>query len=451
MPSSGQGGGADGLSAECRDILGEQAGAYARLALANIAKEFPSLLVRMMNSPGDFPNRPADRTPVFYGSLDWHSCVEMHWLLVRLLRLAGPAVPADEIMAALDAQFTAGKLAAEARFVASDDGRFERPYGWAWALALVHEIASLDDAGARRWLAAITPLADALTKGFLDWLPKATYPVRSGVHPNSAFSFSVALPFAARQAQQGRPELAAAIEASALGWFEDDADYPGQYEPSGHDFLSPALTEAELMSRLLAQPEFAAWLAQFLPGVRLAAHRGEPARRRPKDRASAGRGPYASGCGAAARDRRRLHGGALAGRLRGAGTELTWCQPGTGIRAAKASTLCCQPSSSGPLSPVTNTLSSATSTSPLPCRTSFMIGRTRCPVAINSSSVGTRPVFLSGRGAASVVKMAYLVPAGSTTFFRNWRIPRMGLPKRPGELNRYKSAAGKSSGLASRM
>ena len=273
MPSSGQGGGADGLSAECRDILGEQAGAYARLALANIAKEFPSLLVRMMNSPGDFPNRPADRTPVFYGSLDWHSCVEMHWLLVRLLRLAGPAVPADEIMAALDAQFTAGKLAAEARFVASDDGRFERPYGWAWALALVHEIASLDDAGARRWLAAITPLADALTKGFLDWLPKATYPVRSGVHPNSAFSFSVALPFAARQAQQGRPELAAAIVASARGWFEDDADYPGQYEPSGHDFLSPALTEAELMSRLLAQPEFAAWLAQFLPGIA----DGEPA------------------------------------------------------------------------------------------------------------------------------------------------------------------------------
>ena len=182
-------------------------------------------------------------------------------------------VPADEIRAALDAQFTAEKLAAEARFTASEDGRFERPYGWAWALALVHEIASLDDSGARRWLAATAPLADALTKGFLDWLPKATYPVRSGAHANSAFSFSVALPFAARQAQQGRPELAAAIEASALGWFEDDADYPGQYEPSGHDFLSPALTEAELMSRLLAQPEFAAWLAQFLPGIA----DGEPA------------------------------------------------------------------------------------------------------------------------------------------------------------------------------
>ena len=273
MARSSPGGGSGDVATECRNILHEQAAAYARLALTNIGREFPSLLIRMMTGPGDFPHRPADRTPVFYGSLDWHSCVEMHWLLVRLLRLAAPAVPADEIRAALDAQFTAEKAAAEARFVASDDGRFERPYGWAWALALVHEIASLDDAAARRWLAAIAPLADALTKGFLDWLPKATYPVRSGVHPNSAFSFSMALPFAARQAQAGRPELAAAIEAKALDWFEADEDYPGRYEPSGSDFLSPALTEAELMSRLLAQPEFAAWLAGFLPGIA----DGEPA------------------------------------------------------------------------------------------------------------------------------------------------------------------------------
>ncbi len=147
------------------------------------------------------------------------------------------------------------------------DGRHERPYGWAWALALVHEIASLDDAQAHRWLTAIAPLADVLTNGFLAWLPKATYPIRYGMHANSAFGLSVALPFAARQAQAGRPELAAAIEARALGWFADDTDYPGEYEPSGHDFLSPALTEAELMSRLLAQPEFADWLAAFLPGI----------------------------------------------------------------------------------------------------------------------------------------------------------------------------------------
>jgi hypothetical protein len=255
------------VAADCLGILEEQADAYAQVAVANIGREFPSLLIHLMPEPGDFPARPADRTPVFYGSLDWHSCVEMHWLLVRLLRLAGDVVPAAQIRELLDAQFTAGKLAVEASFVASADGRHERPYGWAWALALVHEIASLDDAQAGRWLTVITPLADVLTKGFLDWLPKATYPVRHGVHSNSAFGLSLALPFAARQAQAGRPELAAAIETRALGWFAGDTDYPGSYEPSGHDFLSPALTEAELMSRLLAQPEFADWLAAFLPGI----------------------------------------------------------------------------------------------------------------------------------------------------------------------------------------
>ncbi len=265
--------GSAGAAAECLGILSGQAAAYAEVAVANIDREFPSLLIHLMTEPGDFPARPAARTPVFYGSLDWHSCVEMHWLLVRLLRLAGDSVPATAIRELLDAQFTADKLAAEAQFVSGTDGRHERPYGWAWALALVHEIASLDDVQARRWLAAIAPLADALTKGFLDWLPRATYPVRHGVHANSAFGLSIALPFAARQAQAGRPELAAAFETKALGWFGADADYPGGYEPSGHDFLSPALTEAELMSRLLAQPEFADWLAAFLPGI----PGGEPA------------------------------------------------------------------------------------------------------------------------------------------------------------------------------
>jgi len=264
---------AGAAAAECRDILNERAASYADVAVANIGREFPSLLTHMMSGPGDFPARPAERTPVFYGSLDWHSCVEMHWLLVRLLRLAGDAAPAGEVRQLLDAQLTGDKLAAEASFVASVDGRHERPYGWAWALALVHEIASLGDAHARRWLTTIAPLADALTKGFLDWLPKATYPVRHGVHANSAFALSVALPFAARRAQAGRPDLAAAIEAKALDWFADDADYPGSYEPSGHDFLSPALTEAELMSRVLAQTEFADWLSAFLPEIA----DGEPA------------------------------------------------------------------------------------------------------------------------------------------------------------------------------
>jgi hypothetical protein len=258
-----------GLAARWQATLREHAADYARIAMINIGREFPSHLLLTMNGPGDFPYRPSDRTPVFFGSLDWHSCVEMHWLLVRLLRVAPGFIPADEVRQLLDTQFDPGKLETEARFVAGSGGRSERPYGWAWALALVRELADLGDADATRWLTAMAPLEAALTAGFSKWLPKATYPVRYGVHPNSAFSFSLLL----RCALDRAPELAGAVTDKALGWFRTDVGYPAGFEPSGHDFLSPALTEAELMSTLLGSQDFAQWLNAFLPGLA----DGEPA------------------------------------------------------------------------------------------------------------------------------------------------------------------------------
>ena len=254
-------------------VLRDQAAAYAQLALANIRREFPSGVYHTMKAPGDFPYRPRARTPVFYGSFDWHSCVEMHWLLVRLLRVAPDAVPANEIRAALGAHFERLALAAEEEFIAGPDGLRERPYGWSWALALVHETASCADQTSRKWASALAPLADKLTGLFLDWLPKATYPVRHGVHANSAFGLSRALPYATARASSGDPALLAAITAKAHAWYDRDMLYPGSWEPSGHDFLSPALTEAELMARILRLDEFAQWLAVFLPGI----DSGEPA------------------------------------------------------------------------------------------------------------------------------------------------------------------------------
>ncbi len=161
-------------AADWRGRLRAAADSYARLALKNIGREFPSYVVVLMNGPGEFPARPRDRTPVFFGSFDWHSCVEMHWVLVGLLKVAGDAVPAAEIRAALDAQFTARGLRAEAEFMAASGGS-ERPYGW--ALTLAHELASWDDPDALRWAEAMEPLTSVLTGNFLRWLPKATYPV----------------------------------------------------------------------------------------------------------------------------------------------------------------------------------------------------------------------------------------------------------------------------------
>jgi Protein of unknown function (DUF2891) len=261
------------LTQEWRDLLRGEAAGYAAAALGNIRHEFPSSVHHTMTKPGDFPYRPRARTPVFYGSFDWHSCVEMHWVLVRLLRVCAAAVPGSEIRTALRAQFNSLALAAETEFITGPDGLGQRPYGWGWVLALAYELASWDDPDARKWAAAMAPLADAVTGCFLDWLPRATYPVRHGAHENSAFGMSRALDFAELRARCGDPALRAAITGKAEAWFAADVLYPAAWEPSGHDFLSPALAEAELMARVLPPGEFPGWLSLFLPGIQW----GEPA------------------------------------------------------------------------------------------------------------------------------------------------------------------------------
>lgn len=257
-----------GLTDDWGVLLRANAASYARVALTNIAREFPSDVRHVMAGPGDFPQRPRDRNPVFHGSFDWHSCVEMHWLLVRLLRVAPDHVPHAQIRAVLDAQFTAAGLQAEARFVADpQDGARQRPYGWGWALALVHEVGALSGSDAHRWAEHLRPLAEAITERLLDWLPKAAYPVRYGMHMNSAFGLVRALPHATDRACAGDPALRAAITAAAHRWYLADSHYPAAWEPSGSDFLSPALVEAELMASVLPQRLFVAWFDAFLPGL----------------------------------------------------------------------------------------------------------------------------------------------------------------------------------------
>ncbi|HVB44525.1 MAG TPA: DUF2891 domain-containing protein [Streptosporangiaceae bacterium] len=255
----------DVTSEQWSGVLTANAAAYARVALANIAREFPSDILYTMTGPGDFPSRPSERNPVFYGSFDWHSCVEMHWLLVRLLRVAADSVPAAEIRQTLNQQLQPPGLAAEAEYVSGRRG--PGVYGMGWALTLAHEAALLDDPGARRWRAAMTPLTDAITDQLLSWLGRTTYPIRYGVHPNTAFALSRALPFARQLAVAGDSRLVEAIESAAHRWFAADADYPAGWEPSGADFLSPALVEAELMASLLPPASFSEWLTRFLPGI----------------------------------------------------------------------------------------------------------------------------------------------------------------------------------------
>ena len=253
------------LAAYWLDRLRPELAGYASVALENIGREFPAHISGTMTAPGDFPLRPRDRNPVFYGSLDWHSCVEMFWLLVRLLKSAPDDVPGEEIRDALNRRLTPEGLRTEADFMATPGGAaMERPYGWGWALALAAELEEWDDPDARRWAASLRPLSLALEGNFLRWLPRATYPLRTGVHTNGSFGISRALPYADRQPDG---DLGRALRGAADRWFLADEDYPGAWEPSGQDFLSAALCEAELMARLLPRADFPGWLGRFLPGL----------------------------------------------------------------------------------------------------------------------------------------------------------------------------------------
>lgn len=253
------------------DRLRPELAGYAGIALENIGREFPAYVSSTMTAPGDFAFRPRDRNPVFYGSFDWHSCVEMFWLLVRLLKSAPHDVPGADIRHVLEQRLTPEGLRAEADFMATSHGAaMERPYGWGWALALAAELDDWDDPDGRRWAASLRPLSRTLEGNFLRWLPLATYPLRTGVHTNSSFGISRALPYS--DSQPGG-ELSRALRQAADRWFGADEDYPGAWEPSGQDFLSPALCEAELMACLLPRAQFPSWLARFLPGIA----DGEPA------------------------------------------------------------------------------------------------------------------------------------------------------------------------------
>ena len=245
-------------------ITPDLASAFAHIALANVIREFPNKLDHVMGAAGD-ARRPRDLHPAFYGSFDWHSCVHMHWLLARVRRIVPDLPQRKAIEALFDDHLTTSNMAAECAYLARPESRsFERTYGWAWLLELATELRRGSDAASRRWAAMIKPLADAFVHRYVEYLPNQQYPLRAGVHPNSAFGILFALDHA-RAA--GEVALEALCVERARTWFGGDRDAPVAWEPSGADFFSPALIEAELMRRVLPQPEFAAWLEVFLPGL----------------------------------------------------------------------------------------------------------------------------------------------------------------------------------------
>jgi hypothetical protein len=251
------------------ELTAKQASAFARLALKGITKEYPNKPDHVLGSAGDVKG-PRALHPAFYGCYDWHSSVHGHWMLIRLLRRFPEMKEGGEIRGVLRGHLQAENLQAEAIYFARAESKpFERPYGWAWLLKLAEELNGWDDPEGKSWARNIRPLVDVVITRYLDYFPKQTYPIRTGVHPNTAFGLSFAHDYAR---SVGNAQLTALVDERARTYFGADADAPAGWEPGGADFFSPSLTEADLMRRVLSESEFRTWFGRFLPG----AARGEP-------------------------------------------------------------------------------------------------------------------------------------------------------------------------------
>jgi len=239
---------------------------FARLALDCVHKEYPNKIAHSLSSDADV-KPPRELTPAFYGCFDWHSSVHGHWLLVRLARLFPQAPFALEARRAVAQSLTPANIAQEVKYL-QDEGRtsFERPYGLAWLLQLAAELKEFDDPEARRWSATLRPLEQAAAARIASWLPKLEHPIRAGEHNNTAFGIGLMLDYAR---VTGNAEFGKLVESRARDYYLKDRNCPLSYEPSGEDFLSPCLAEADVVRRILAPAEFAQWLTGFLPRVDL--------------------------------------------------------------------------------------------------------------------------------------------------------------------------------------
>src|SRR5262249_1475246 len=236
---------------------------FAALALKCVTREFPNKPEHVINNSSEVQS-PKALHPAFYGCYDWHSSVHGHWMLVRLLKLFPNLPESAQIRNALNANLTEENIKAEVAYMMQPNRQsFERTYGWAWVLKLAEELQSWSsDPEGRQWSDNLMPLAEVIAASYRNFLPKQTYPIRTGVHPNTAFGLAFALDYAKAI---GDTKLAALVEERSRNYFAGDANYPAGWEPGGEDFFSPAMMEADLMRRVLKPAAFARWFHRFLP------------------------------------------------------------------------------------------------------------------------------------------------------------------------------------------
>ena len=264
------------VSAQNKVVLSRnEALRLSALPLKCLQQEYPNKLSQTLADSNELAS-PYELHPAFYGCFDWHSSVHGHWMLIKLLKMFPDIETSDIIRAKLLENITAENIAVETSYFSrKHEKSWERTYGWAWLLKLAEEIHTWNEPLADSLKENLMPLTNTIVELYIDFLPKLNYPIRVGEHSNTAFGLSFAWDFANTV---GNVELRNLIEETARRFFTNDANCPLSWEPSGFDFLSPCLEEADLMSRILTTGEFEAWLKQFLPQLSNPDYRLETAR-----------------------------------------------------------------------------------------------------------------------------------------------------------------------------
>jgi len=235
---------------------------FTALALSHVSREYPNKLDHVLADPADVRG-PRALHPVFFGSFDWHSCVHGYWLLARLLLLYPDHRQAGDVKALFCERFTRQAMEVECAYLERASARgFERPYGWAWLLALQSTLDQHPDPALAAAAEVLMPLSQKFASRFKAYLPLAQYPVRTGMHTSSAFALTLTADFA----QRHDTALYTLMQERVVHWYWQDQGAQA-WEPGQDDFLSPTLMEAMCMQRYSTQAEFSPWFARFLPDI----------------------------------------------------------------------------------------------------------------------------------------------------------------------------------------
>ena len=243
----------------------EEANKLVELPLGCINTEYPNKLGQTLENK-DALAEPHELHPAFYGCFDWHSSVHAHWSLVSLLKQFPKIERKEAIKEALQKSLSAENIQGELDyFKRKESGSFERTYGWAWLLKLQKELTTWQDPMGQELASNLQPLTDLIVQNYIEFLPKLNYPIRVGEHTNTAFGLTLAYDYAEATNNE---EFLETLKKSAQDFYLKDDNCPVTWEPGGYDFLSPCLSEIDIMRRVLPKNAFSLWIDDFMPQLK---------------------------------------------------------------------------------------------------------------------------------------------------------------------------------------